>query len=859
MIEMYHRFAIYTLVALLLAGSSVVFASGTAAAVTPPPGPPPADWTGFLTIMPDGSLSNPTAPVIQNGSTYTLVGNITGTVSISYSGAIFDGNGYSITSAYGFSPLQISYAGNVDVYNTVLYSWYASDISIMYSTNVTIHDNTIYAMAVGVFVYSPYNHIMDNEISILLTEPGFHGASAGIMVKASHTVVTGNNITLGQVGYGIVVDAGKSLVQANSVEMQYGNSIGIATTGTDNTLQGNYINGTGTDLYGISLQSGSQFSNITDNMITLSGTRAVGIASMDGFNNIAENELSVEGSYSYGIVLAASGSGYSQVFGNNISDAGLSSTAIYDTSQGSTIMDNVVMVTGNSTRGISSSQNSKILSNSIEITGNFTYGISAKTGSAFDNTINLTGVYNSGMYISGGSGGIYSGNMIVVGGVGVYGTFLNGQYITYTDNVITAGFDGGIALYSSSLTYSHISANTLANSSTGIMSDTYQDTNLVYSGNNVYNDTVAFVVKGIESMLFYHNNFVNYTSYQITGSSGNATWDNGYPSGGNYWYTYEGNDIYSGPFQNLTGSDGIGDVQFNVTVNNIDHYPLMNEWTSPNVTFVESGLPLGTDWTVTFNGIGSTADHTSISYDIQNASYSPYSYTIHPVSGYTQSLSSGTVQYEGSSIVVHVVYTKIPEPSYNVVFTQTGLPSGTPWSVVLNGTTQTSTGSSLTFDPQNGTYTYTVNRVNGYSPDSQTGTVVVNGNDATVQIAFTQVTYSVTFETVGLPSGMKWYVNLSNGQSFSSTSSIISFNLPNGSYGYSVSNVSTYNATPTQGLLQVTGHSPDSIQINFQQNNTVPSGNTPGGFSLLEFIIGLIIGGGAVGAAMAILYYRRNR
>jgi hypothetical protein len=56
-------------------------------------------------------------------------------------------------------------------------------------------------------------------------------------------------------------------------------------------------------------------------------------------------------------------------------------------------------------------------------------------------------------------------------------------------------------------------------------------------------------------------------------------WDDGFPSGGNYWSDYAGIDLYSGPYQNETGSDGIGDTPYVIDENNIDHYPLMNPWT----------------------------------------------------------------------------------------------------------------------------------------------------------------------------------------------------------------------------------------------------------------------------------------
>jgi len=52
-------------------------------------------------------------------------------------------------------------------------------------------------------------------------------------------------------------------------------------------------------------------------------------------------------------------------------------------------------------------------------------------------------------------------------------------------------------------------------------------------------------------------------------------WDNGYPSGGNYWSNYTGVDLHSGSNQDETGSDSIGDTACAIDVNNTDRYPLM--------------------------------------------------------------------------------------------------------------------------------------------------------------------------------------------------------------------------------------------------------------------------------------------
>ena len=80
---------------------------------------------------------------------------------------------------------------------------------------------------------------------------------------------------------------------------------------------------------------------------------------------------------------------------------------------------------------------------------------------------------------------------------------------------------------------------------------------------------------------FYHNNFID--NYHP--SSAWDIWDNGYPSGGNYWSDYSGVDNYSGPGQNISGSDGIGDTPYNISgYGDQDRYPLM-------LPYVDQGAP----------------------------------------------------------------------------------------------------------------------------------------------------------------------------------------------------------------------------------------------------------------------------
>lgn len=71
----------------------------------------------------------------------------------------------------------------------------------------------------------------------------------------------------------------------------------------------------------------------------------------------------------------------------------------------------------------------------------------------------------------------------------------------------------------------------------------------------------------------YHNCFINNTLQAFDNNPGFNYWDNGYPSGGNYWSDYAGTDMFSGPGQDIPGSDGIGDTPYMFDFAQ-DNYPL---------------------------------------------------------------------------------------------------------------------------------------------------------------------------------------------------------------------------------------------------------------------------------------------
>ena len=94
-----------------------------------------------------------------------------------------------------------------------------------------------------------------------------------------------------------------------------------------------------------------------------------------------------------------------------------------------------------------------------------------------------------------------------------------------------------------------------------------------------------------------------------------------------------------------------------------------------------------------------------------------------------------------------------PVRSYQVLFTEQGLPDGSEWTVEVNGTTLISTDSTLPFWDANGTYGYTVESQNpDYRPIPSTGTFVLNGANLTESVVFNLTAFPVTFVENGLPS-----------------------------------------------------------------------------------------------------------
>jgi parallel beta-helix repeat protein len=228
-------------------------------------------------------------------------------------------------------------------------------------------------------------------------------------------------------------------------------------------------------------------------------------------------------------------------------------------------------------------------SKGIDISGRYNVTIKNTNIQNFD--------YGIGVHYSSNNGII--GNSITINNVGIH--VINSSSCVILENTIANNRGSGISMkYASHVIIfnNSISENAYYYVSGGIKIDTSMNVNVqhnnlinnqwggaiyLYDSTNVtVKENLLFGKEGVylgssSRNYFYHNNFYCDLPVDVFSSPDNI-WDDGYPSGGNYWSNYMGVDFYSGQYQNETEHDGIGDAPFIIDESNKDNYPLMNPW-----------------------------------------------------------------------------------------------------------------------------------------------------------------------------------------------------------------------------------------------------------------------------------------
>ncbi|MHB1440834.1 MAG: thermopsin family protease [Cuniculiplasma sp.] len=285
---------------------------------------------------------------------------------------------------------------------------------------------------------------------------------------------------------------------------------------------------------------------------------------------------------------------------------------------------------------------------------------------------------------------------------------------------------------------------------------------IVYGGNNVigHNKFISINSPASSSLIKYGdvstqstNQYLYSVNFTESGLPANTTWTLDI-NGTTYTITssYHNVILPSGTYSYTASSYGYGKITGTVSVANSSTSETLTFTKSPqySITFQESGLSSKTNWTVTMDSQTKSSDNGTITFT--NIPEGTYSYTVSDSSVlFSPSSSTGTVDVT-SNMIQGIPFVGV---SYAVTFHETGLSSGTNWTVIVNGHNYSSKGkSSINLSmPINSVVSYTIKNETGYISSLRSGSTVLVGN-FTLTVNFAKPGVSPTLTWVGIIAGV---------------------------------------------------------------------------------------------------------
>jgi parallel beta-helix repeat protein len=430
-----------------------------------------------------------------------------------------------------------------------------SGIILSQVKNCNISDNNIIECEQGIYLYySSNNTIFNNTV--------YSHNKYGVRVHYSrNNTFLNNNITWnGRDGILLGTSDNCTFIN-NHIDRNEYNGISISYSG-NTTLRDNSIIDSGIILRGDELRHW--------NTHTIDASNSVNGKSVYYWKNRAGGMIPSNA----GQVILANCQGV-EVKGQNVSDGSVGISLAF--SQGNIIAHNVA--TSNKWYGIfmQSSSNNTIENNTIS-RGKYisTYVYCISLWYSDDNVIRSNNISNNhyGVYLfRSNNNSVLKNRFNNVFSWSIYLSHSDDNTINY--NNIIDGY-GGLWIQSSE-------SNLIANNT---LIDHYY---VIYMNNSAKNH-------------IHHNNFIRSIYHAFDDGESNY-WDDGYPSGGNFWSIYNGSDKFSGPNQDIPGNDGIGDTNFTFDEDSSDNYPLRSpvgsciylyrDWNLISIPFIQSDTNLG--------------------------------------------------------------------------------------------------------------------------------------------------------------------------------------------------------------------------------------------------------------------------
>jgi parallel beta-helix repeat protein len=419
--------------------------------------------------------------------------------------------------------------------------------------------------------------ILVNCIRIRVENLNLSHTTVGVQLwRTSHTTIAGNNITANNEDGISLSESSNNNAVGNKITNNNYSGIALSYYSSNNSISGNSITNNGKGIY-LDYSSNNSISgnNITNNMS--------GIKLAESSDNTLRNNHMSDNQYNFGV--------YGYELSHLINDVDSSNTVdgklvcywvnrhneVTPADAGYVAVVNSTGITvsnldlKNNERGIllAYTKNSTIAGNNI--TNN---GIGIGLDSSSNNMISGNNITNNsdGMRLYDSPDSSISGNNITTNGN--KGIVLDdSSNVSVSGNNITANHYEGITLGNSF--NDSISGNNIIDNMNGIY--LYNSFNDSIFDNNLMNNKCGVIIQSSNACTFYHNNFINngmppFFVEQVWSYGSVNVWDDGYPSGGNYWSDYDGTDA---------NHDGFGDTPYVIDANNTDNYPLMVQYVIP--------------------------------------------------------------------------------------------------------------------------------------------------------------------------------------------------------------------------------------------------------------------------------------
>ncbi|UCE38182.1 MAG: right-handed parallel beta-helix repeat-containing protein [Thermoplasmata archaeon] len=387
------------------------------------------------------------------------------------------------------------------------------------------------------------NNITENFISSPIGGDGIH------LENSDGNHIIGNNVSTSAIGIRLSYSSNNTL-ENNTCDWCF-HGISLTSFSLKNTVRNNHLHWNA--IFGIYMIVANG-TTVVGNNISHSGRDGIHVY---GAQHIIRDNIIFSNS-DYGILFEYSHGNH--LYGNKLY-SNEESGIMLDHSESHTIHDNNVTNNKHGLYLFQFSDNNIITGNIIS--SNIYDGILLEYSSNNKITGNDISDNLEGINVSSSDGNIISGNNISNNTHGIrLSSALNNAI---TGNNVSLNNEDGIRLLSSSDWNGIIGNTVFSNSNFGI-----------YLNDSTNNS-------------IYHNNIIHNTNQAYDGANNANRWDDGYPSGGNYWSDFDESsegayDEYKGEGQDILGSDGIvdngtigggGKNPYVIDSDSKDNYPLI--------------------------------------------------------------------------------------------------------------------------------------------------------------------------------------------------------------------------------------------------------------------------------------------